>query len=226
MRFSDAQERDTGGNKKGGQERPLGMRQKKKIRWWHVLVGLIAFVFFLILGTCTAGVLSPVPYLYLDSFSGKVVDTDTKEPVVGAVVLAVYFKETYSVAGSNSWTVDGQEVLTDENGEFNILSKRRWFALHRGYTEGNLTIFKPGYGVFPGHKLSRAVGENKTWPPSEKYIVFELPKLKTREERKNNMYFDHYLEIPYKKRKNFLKLINDERKYLGGTPYSIPDGEK
>ena len=202
------------------------MKPKRKIRPWHFVIGILLLILFLILGTCTAGVLSPIPYLHLDSFKGKVIDANTKEPISGAAVLAVYYKSVATVAGSNSWTVDGQETLTDENGEFKIPKARRWFVSHRGYTESNLTIFKPGYGSFPRHKDSNAVGENDSWPPPDKYVVYELPKLETREERKENMIFERHLEIPYHKRKRFLNLINEEYKYLGFTPYSIPEEEK
>ena len=199
------------------------MARKKKFRWRYLVIGLILLVFFLILGPCTGGVFSLIPYLHLDSFSGRVIDADTKEPISGAVVLAVYYKSLASVAGSSSLTVDGQEILSDENGEFTISEKRRWFALYRGYTEGNLTIFKPGYGAFPTHKSSKAIGENKSWPPPEKYVVYELPKLKTWEERRSNL--PTRPEIPYKKMRAFLRLINEERIDLGLNPLTIPKEE-
>jgi hypothetical protein len=163
---------------------------------------------------------------YLSSFEGKVIDADTKEPIEGAAVLAVYFGSTTSVAGSNYFSVDAQETLTDAAGGFKIASKVVQSEKASGKLRANITIFKPGYGVFPNHRRSEAVGENKSWPPPEKYIVYELPKLKTMEERKANMSFDHYLEIPYEKRKLFLGLINEERKYLGFEPYSVPKQER
>jgi len=156
-----------------------------------------------------------MPFRILNSFSGKVIDTKTKEPITGAAVLAVYHKETYSIAGSDTLEIDAQETLTDENGEFKIPLRLRWFRLFRGLSRGNLIVFKPGYGVFPDHKLSNAVGENKSWPPSGKYIVYELPRLETREERQKNTHFDHLNEIPYQKRELLIKLLNEEYIYLG-----------
>ena len=203
------------------------MRQKKKTRWWYVAIGGILFVFFLILGTCTAGVLSPIPYLHLDPFRGKVIDADTKQPISGAAVLAVYYKSTASVAGSNSWIVDGQETLTDEYGEFKIPEARRWFVSHRGYTEGNLIIFIPAYGSFPKNQRSKAVGENKSWPPPDRYVMYELPKLETKEERKDNViYTRRYNEIAYSKRTNYWKTINEERINLGLPPNTMTEMER
>jgi len=181
----------------------------------------------LVLHVCTAGILSPLPYRHLAPFFGKVVDADTQEPIAGAAVLAVYQSSWCSPAGEISDLVDGQEALTDEEGEFRIPAKTRWFfAVYRGYPRGNITIFKPGYGVFPDHKRSEAVGVNKSWPPPKRYILYELPKLKTIEERKKNAgYRRGYYEIPYDRRKLYIKTINEECKEVGIPLLHIPDEE-
>lgn len=193
------------------------MENKKRKKWKLVVIGVCLFFFFLILGTCSGGLFSPFPCLYLSSFKGKVIDADTKETVSGAAVLAVYYKEWTSVAGSNSFEVDAQETLTDEKGEFKIPWAMRWFPLYRGYSEGQIIIFKPSYGVFPDYERAIAVGVSDTWPPPGKYIVYELPKLKTIKERKRNVIYDSdpYSEIPYEKRKLYIKTINEERRSLG-----------
>ena len=121
----------------------------------------VVLILFIFLFQGCEGELSPFPYRSLAPFSGKVIDTETKEPIVGAVVLAVYYTTTYSVAGSNSYVIDGQETLTDKNGEFRLPKKRRWFEQHRGYPEGHIVIFMPGYG------------RKGTAPPANKYIVYE-----------------------------------------------------
>lgn len=182
-----------------------------------ILVPLLLFIFFT--SGCTGSVI-PIPYLHLDSFTGKVIDADTKEPIAGAAVLAVYYETSYTVAGEISRVIDGQEALTDGDGEFKIPESTKWDAEHTGYPRGNLIIFKPGYGVFPGHKASKAVNERKTWPTPGKHIVYELPKLKTREERRSNL--PSRPDIPYATMKNFVRLINEERVSLGFRPLAIP----
>jgi len=200
--------------------------KKKKAFSTYILIACIViaglYIVIIFFGT---GILSPLPYLHLDSFYGKVVDADTKEPIEGAAVLAVYHKEVPGVAGSNTYSIDAQEALTDEKGEFKIPQTKRWFVLNRGYTEGNLIIFKPAYGVFPRHELSNAIGESKTWPPPEKYIVYEMPKLKTMEERDNNIHFSRP-NIPNILMIEFIKLLNQERVYLGYDPFTIEVKEK
>lgn len=182
---------------------------KKLIRTSCILLCMISF--FFVLGC--EGVLFPLPYRSLSPFKGKVVDSDTKKPIEGAVVLALYYYEIYGVAGADLILKDGQETLTDENGEFELPRTRRWFVLHRGYPEGTLEIFKPGYGLL-GDKRSKAIGDNKSWPTPNKYIVYQLPKLKTIEERKK-VRVRTYDEIPYKFRKLYFSAQNKERVFLG-----------
>ena len=192
------------------------MERRIRKKWKLAVVGGCLFIFFMILGTCSGGVFSPFPCLYLSSFNGKVIDADTKEPIAKAAVLAVYYKSVATVAGSNSFVVDAQETLTDDKGEFNISGKMRWLVLCRGYSRGKIIIFKPSYGVFPRHSRSKAVGENKSWPPPNKYIVYELPKLKTKEERAKNI-FDVKInyDLPFSRQKQIIDEINKEFKNLG-----------
>jgi hypothetical protein len=160
------------------------------------------------------------PYYYLAPFKGKVIDTDAKEPIEGAVVLAVYYMTTISIAGGGSYPFDAQETLTDENGEFRIPTKRVWFHKISGWPPRDLEIFKPGYGTL-WHKRAKAVGENKSRPPPKKYVVYELPKLKTIKGRKYNLPRGYH-DIPYMKRKLYMKAINEESVSLGLEPYPIP----
>lgn len=192
----------------------------------YKLMFVIVFLFVFLFLQSMGGIFFPLPYRSLAPFSGKVIDAETKEPIAEAVVLAVYYMTSYTVAGSNSYLEDGQETLTDRNGEFRISRKRRWFVLQRGYPEGALVIFKPGYGVFPDHKESEAVGVNKSWPPPEKYIVYEIPKLKTKSERRSNLpgAFS-FKEIPYERQEMFINVINKEAKIIGISPYPVPKKE-
>lgn len=171
------------------------------------------------------GVLFPLPYRSLAPFEGQVIDAETKEPIEGAVVLGTYYYETYTIAGSNSHLKDGQETLTDKNGEFKLPRTRRWFVLNRGYPEGTLEIFKPGYGTL-WHKQAKAVGDNKSWPAPGKYIVYEIPKLKTISERKSNLpgAFS-FSQISYKNQKLFINAINKESINIGVSPYPVPKKE-
>lgn len=163
------------------------------------------------------GIFFPLPYRSLAPFYGKVIDADTKAPISDAVVLAVYSTTAYTPAGEVGDIVDGQETLTDENGEFRLPRKRRWFVLRRGYPKGEVEIFKPGYGFFPGHKQSDAIGENKSWPTPNKYIVYKIPKLTTKGQMLSNRPRSYH-QIPYENRKLLEDAISRERANLGLSP--------
>ena len=190
------------------------MTKKKKI-----VLGFLVVVFTPIILLMIWHKLS---HYYLPPFKGRVIDSYTKEPVEGAAVLAVYYKTTWGIAGSNTIPFDARESLTDAKGEFKIPMKSGWFGEISGEAEADLTIFKPGYGVYPDHKRSAAVGGNKSWPPPKKYVVYEMPKLNTLEERKKNLSFRQFGELPLEKRKDFAALIDHERINLGFEPLTIP----
>lgn len=183
---------------------------KKKIALIAVIVTIL-LIFF-------------CPFAYLAPYKGKVIDADSKEPVKGAVVLVVYYGTAYTVAGSNSYEVDAREVLTDSNGEFMLPRKIVWFRKAKWFPEATVTIIKPGYGSFPRHKDSAAPGFNASWPPPKVYIVYEIPKLNTIEERKKNITsIDSCHDIPYQKRKLYFQTINKELENVGVSLYPVPE---
>lgn len=203
------------------------MSKKKKSCCFSESIATLFLVSFILASTGCSSRISLLPYLHLDEFVGKVVDSETKKPIDGAVILAVYYYEAITPVGTRDYIIDGQETLTGENGEFRVPCVRKWFVADRGFTRGNLNIFKPGYGAFPEHRQSSAIGvEYEDWPPSSKYVVYELPRLKTKEERKKHViYMNTYNEISYQKRKLYMTAINEERVALGMPPRTIPNEE-
>lgn len=149
------------------------------------------------------------------AYHGKVVDAETKEPLEGAAVLAVYFTTSSGPGGAISHYLDAQETVTDKNGEFRIppLTVTTFRVLQGFDAHPQFTIFKPGYGAYPKHKDVKP-----TFPywslPSNQYVTIELPKLGTNQERKENL-CGRNLDAPLEKQKHLIKLLNQERKYLG-----------
>ncbi len=182
------------------------------------------------------------------AFKGKVIDAETKEPIEGAVVVVAYYKTSYmGIVESHSVVINARETLTDKNGEFYIPSYTTIIQPLSSEDMANFIIFKPGYGNFPGYRHTPSglrpmdqelffskktfgkEGELELWRRGEKrpelrkfkhtFGVVELPKLKTREERRKASmvgvtgYGSKDLPLLY-------KTLNEEQRYLG-----IPESE-
>ena len=156
-------------------------------------------------------------------YFGTVVDVDTEEPIAGASVLAVYYTQSYGLAGSSSHFLEAKETATDQNGEFKIESMTSFTfrPLQSFEPWAWVTIFKPGYagyGCFPWHKDVEP--KQHPFKPNNK-ITIKLPKLNTKEERCK--YHSCY-PPPVVSEKNYPNLfytIQKERIYLGLEPESL-----
>lgn len=129
-------------------------------------------------------------YHHYGPYYGKVIDAETKQPLEGAAVLAVYYTLSYGPAGSNSHYLDAQETVTDKNGEFKIPSLNsftfRPLQSFEPYTW--FTIFKPGYGCYPNHKKAKPMFLPNGSLPANQYVVIEEPFVRneSKEERLKN----------------------------------------
>lgn len=81
-------------------------------------------------------------------YRGKIVDAETKEPIEGAVIFIEWVK-LHAFGGSTF--IDGQETLTDKNGEFYISGIWVFNPWKRLTSEAEMTIYKSGYqGIVTG----------------------------------------------------------------------------
>ena len=157
----------------------------------------------------------------------QVVDSGTKQPIEGVVVVAWWTRHVRSFGGPSEEYRDSQEVLTDKDGRFTIES--RWFfspnplVFFRGPF---VAMFKPGYGDYewPGYKGS------ETWPKEKREairteaqllqldgIVLEMPGLFNVGQREE--YLKHLSGrisgVPLDRRPLMQKAVGDERNALG-----------
>jgi len=174
-------------------------------------------------------------------FRGRVIDAETKEPIEGAVVVALYYKQStvsLNPAGTSAYVFAAKEVLTDGKGEFYIPSFSSWII----FTEDvgvSFIFFKPGYMAISDRWFETGLGEarigydqylatdvigkeaelevysfkeNKQIKWKCRLGIVELKKAKTREERRKTRPSSGGLE-----KVNlpiFLKVLEEEYKYL------------
>ena len=146
-------------------------------------------------------------------YRGKVVDLESGEPLEGAAVLVVFYTETFYAVSSYA---DAVETVTDEQGEFKI-PWRLATTLHpisSWEPYGYATIFKPGYGAYPDHRKALPRFEWGGTIPEKDYVTFKLPKLKSREERRENLW-GLLPTIPKRKMKKLVRLVDQEDNNLG-----------
>ena len=150
-------------------------------------------------------------------WKGKVIDHDTKEPIEGAAVVAVFTADRFGGGGGPvEKFVDAKETVTDKDGNWEIPAYSPVsMPLIREMNDPRFTIFKPGYGALPINNSGEGNLIDLMASFGRGGGVVELPKL-TDKERKMLLLYDlgRYL-VGIDKAPNFYKLYNEERKYLG-----------
>jgi hypothetical protein len=155
-------------------------------------------------------------------YRGRVIDTETRRPIAGAAVVA-YWDVTLLAPGHPQRFLDAEEAVTGADGEFVIGKQPRRSSIPLSRVGGPyLTIFSPGYGAYPA--VMRA-----PLPPREPYsevlermqrdvVVFELPRLQTREQRLVVFRTVQPVIVPEAKIPNFMRLLDIERRQLNLEP--------
>ena len=154
-------------------------------------------------------------------YRGRVVDAETKQPLVGAVVLVYWNRLTPGLGhGPVSSFLDAEETLTNIHGEFLVAEDppavwAPWAWRSRPY----FTIFLPGYAYFPRHAQTNPpymqTGYDELLKVMEtQHVVFELPKLEERDARTKAVLMVDPLVVPYTKIPIFVQSLNEERRRL------------
>ncbi len=142
-------------------------------------------------------------------FRGQVVDLETGQPIVGAVMLVVWL-EVYGFGFAGHRFYDAHEAVTDAEGRFEIprLSVPPWKV---GVQPPTFHLFAPGYEPYADviTPVSGRVFIDET--------VSQMRRLKTRQEllRKSRSTPSF---VPHAKMREFVKAVNTERRMLGLQP--------
>jgi len=173
----------------------------------------------------------------LGPYHGRVIDAETKRPIAGAAVLAVWWERSPGIVNVNISYYDAQETLTDVDGNYTIPGIVITSIDPNVTIEPKFTIYKPRYKALRQSTLKPLPQPPGTpdkyriqYPFHEEggHTVVKLAPLKTPKERMDNV--SGILPItcrpgdisqfcvPHEKYPNLLKLVNEEELALGLGP--------
>lgn len=167
---------------------------------------------------------------YLDRprgpYRGQVIDSDTRTPLVGAVVVAYWPRDRIYPFHSVMEHYAVREVVTDVDGRFVIEAKDVEEGAPKRTLHPRILIFTPGYGSFP--RLQSAPTGFTGGVFEGPGTVVELPRLQGREDRQGNLYWitpTSFTDTPFTDLPELMKKLNEERVSLGLSPL-LPPGRR
>jgi hypothetical protein len=166
---------------------------------------------------------------YLDGYRGpyraRVVDADTKAPLVGAVVVAYWSRNRILPFHSVNEAYAVRETVTDADGRFELSAKDVEENAPRRTRRPEFRIFTPGYGAFPGFQRAPRGFTGGIFEKPD--TVVELPRLESKQQRLENHHAAdpyNFSERPFRELPRLMRAFNEERLAIGLDP--LPDPEK
>jgi hypothetical protein len=159
-------------------------------------------------------------------YRGLILDSQTKAPLVGAVVVALWRRERVYPFQVNTERYAVRETLTDSEGRFLMEVKDIEEGAPRRTRKPEFLVFLPGYGAFP-HRYTSPKGFMATLFEGTGTTI-EVPRLENREDRLNNLssFGPHsFSEKPHRELPRLIRAIDEERAALGLKPYPLPEKE-
>lgn len=157
-------------------------------------------------------------------WKAQIVDAETKEPLEGVVVVAVWWKATRTLGGPSEEYHDSVEVVSDRDGRFTIPA-RSFFSINPlvFFRGPHFLIFKPGYGrtVWPGYEGLPAERRKELGTYAKLLeldgIILGMPRLRTLEERREfvRRVTVGFATVPHEKTPLLDKAIEAERRAVG-----------
>ena len=152
---------------------------------------------------------------YHGPYRGRVIDAGTKQPLAGAVVVAIWDRRKVQLFNATTVFYEAREVLTDANGEFILHAEDIEGSAPSQTLRPRFVIFLPGYGPYPAFQspLQGVTGQNFEGAGA----TVELPRLKSREERVR-VVGSLPPSVPDERIPHLIRLMNLERVSLGLQP--------
>ena len=150
--------------------------RKRTLLTLAIVIGLLGVVTTYFLSSCCFPALHR-PVAYDGDYKGRVVDEQTREPIQGVVVTAVWSYLCPTPAGQISRFYDAFETVTDERGDFTVPGKKLRFFVD--LDTARVSIFKAGYEYFEYNwktlKIGRILSKRIKW--EEDRAIIPLRKL-------------------------------------------------
>ncbi len=161
---------------------------------------------------------------YRGPYRGQVVDADTKAPLVGAVVVAMWTRDRVYPFHSVNERYAVREVVTDSEGRFVLEARDIEETAPKRTLHPEFRIFMLGYGAFPRHhRAPQGFIEGIFWGAG---TAVELPFLDARKPRIESLRsVDPYnfSEQPFEELPQLMRAFNQERIALGLEPLPPPE---
>ncbi|MFI5376117.1 MAG: hypothetical protein ACHQ8D_15915 [Candidatus Rokuibacteriota bacterium] len=157
-------------------------------------------------------------------YRGQVLDAETKAPLAGAVVVALWLKDRIYPFHITTERYAVRETVTDSEGQFLLEVKDIEEGAPTRVRRPEFLIFVPGYGVFPYLQRSPTGFLGDVFERGGTTV--ELPRLLEREDRRRNLRSvgPHSLsEVPHKDLPRLMAAIDTERLAVGLSPYPSPE---
>jgi hypothetical protein len=151
-----------------------------------------------------------------------VVDAETKAPLAGAVVVALWSRDRVYPFHSVAEHYAVRETVTDTEGRFLLDAKSVEEGAPRRTHHPEFLIFQPGYGSYPRKYVSPQGFTGGMFEGAG--AVVELPRLADREDRRKHLGLfgpRSYSDEPFKDLPELMRRINAERVAIGLEPYSL-----
>lgn len=159
-------------------------------------------------------------------YRGLILDSDTKAPLTGVVVVALWRRERVYPFQVNTERYAVRETVTGSDGWFVMEVRDIEESAPRRTRKPEFVAFLPGYGAFP-HRYTAPAGFLTNLFEGIGTSI-EIPRLGSKHERLNNLssFGPHsFSDKPHKDLPNLMRAIDEERVALGLRPYPTPEKE-
>src|SRR5262245_39287714 len=146
---------------------------------------------------------------YQGPYRGRVVDAETKEPIAGAAVVAVWMRDKVYPLHSTAVLYGAREVLTLSDGGFVIDGKDLERSAPTRTRKPYFTVFFPGYASYRSRPFIERGFQSGTML-ERAGMTIGLPRLITRKERVEVVAGVRPLLVPDDAIPSLIQLINSE----------------